>query len=80
MFILLTGKFPYGTDDTQTDYEMITTADRAYTQDIIYKRLSPEAKEIMKQMLTKDPKKRVSAKEALKHKWFEIADKIEVDE
>ena len=31
-------------------------------------------------MLTKDPKKRISAKEALKHKWFEIADKIEVDE
>eukprot|EP01022_Parablepharisma_sp_SALTPOND_P001620 TRINITY_DN106914_c0_g1_i1.p2 TRINITY_DN106914_c0_g1~~TRINITY_DN106914_c0_g1_i1.p2 ORF type:complete len:304 (+),score=46.41 TRINITY_DN106914_c0_g1_i1:1180-2091(+) len=34
-------------------------------------RVSPEAKDLISLLLTKDPKRRISAKNAMKHKWFE---------
>lgn len=35
--------------------------------------ISDEAKDLINQLLTYEPSKRISAKEALEHKWFEIA-------
>jgi serine/threonine protein kinase len=39
----------------------------------VWKDISEDAKELVKQMLTKDPTQRISAKDALRHKWFECA-------
>jgi calcium-dependent protein kinase len=35
--------------------------------------ISEEAKDLLREMLQKDPIKRISAIEALNHKWFEIS-------
>lgn len=36
-----------------------------------WEKVSPLAKDLIKKLLVKDPKKRMSPKQALKHPWFE---------
>jgi len=35
--------------------------------------VSDEAKDLLEQMLVKDPRKRISAEDAMNHVWFEIS-------
>ena len=37
----------------------------------VFKSISPDSLDLLRKMLQKDPKKRISAKQALTHKWFE---------
>jgi calcium-dependent protein kinase len=37
--------------------------------------ISDEVKDLLEQMLVKDPKKRISAVDAMNHRWFEISHK-----
>jgi calcium-dependent protein kinase len=39
--------------------------------DLLWDRLSPEAKDLVMKMMTTDPKKRLTVKEALKHPWIQ---------
>ena len=39
-----------------------------------FKKLSRECRDFIRNMLKHNPKDRISAEEALQHKWFEIAD------
>lgn len=45
----------------------------------VWKNISKEAKNLVKQMLTKDPNERISARLALHHKWFEMAPENEIN-
>jgi serine/threonine protein kinase len=37
-----------------------------------WKNISVEVKDLISRMLVYDPEKRISAKDALKHKWFSL--------
>ena len=50
-------------------YNNIITADYAD----LPKSFSPELKDLIAQMLKKDPKERITAKNALEHPWFNNA-------
>lgn len=72
LYILLSGKPPFdGNNDQEiTDNVKIGTFTM---KDKIWKNISNEAKTLIKSMLTFDPANRPSARESLKHKWFENA-------
>lgn len=44
-----------------------------------WKKVSPEAKELVKGMLNLNVKKRLTASECLEHKWFEVAENLKSD-
>jgi calcium-dependent protein kinase len=72
MFILLSGKPPFdGKDDTEiTDAVKIG---KYKMEDEPWGSISKDGKALVKQMLTKDPNERISARLALNHTWFEVA-------
>jgi len=78
-YILVTGTPPFnsmvkgangnmGIDSTKIK-ELILKGKVSY-KNKIFKKYDPEVKEIIKKMLTLNPKKRSDAKEILKHPWF----------
>lgn len=79
MYILLSGKPPFdGANDQEiTDNVKIGTF---HMKDKIWKDISQDAKSLIKAMLTFDPSQRVSAREALKHKWFENAPDVAINQ
>jgi len=69
MYILLTGKTPFiGRDDDQIIEKILFDS---YNTDLI-KKYNRHTKELLSKLLEKDPKKRISADEALNHKVFYI--------
>ena len=69
MYILLTGKTPFiGRDEDQTIEKILFNS---YNTDLI-KKYNRHTKELLSKLLEKDPKKRISADEALNHKVFYI--------
>jgi len=68
-YILLSGKLPFnGEEDTEV-FENIKKGE--YSIDIPpFEKVSPEAKDLIKQLLLLDPEKRISVKDALNHKFF----------
>lgn len=69
MFTLFTGHVPY----TGMSDHKITSNIQKFNIDFDNSRLvsaSESSKNLLKRMLCKDPKKRISAEEALSHKWF----------
>lgn len=48
-------------------------------KDKIWKDISTDAKNLIKLMLTFDPTHRISAREALRHKWFENAPDVAIN-
>ena len=70
-FVLLAeGTPPFLGDSESGTIELVKSKDLEFpSQDWEY--ISPEAKEFCRFLLEKDPKKRPSAKEALKHHWLE---------
>ena len=69
MYILLTGKPPFGGNDDKEIIQKVKTG--VYdTKSPFFTRLSTEAKDLIQKLLQTDTKKRLSALEALQHKWF----------
>lgn len=63
MYVLLTGLPPFsGETDRQVELQILRTEPD-------YAGLSPAARDCLKQMLVKDPKRRASAREILNHHW-----------
>lgn len=62
LYNLLSGEAPWDDDDR--------TFKLTFGKD--WKDISDEAKDLISKLLTIDPKKRYSAKEALEHKWLVI--------
>ncbi len=52
----------------------------SYKKKSEYIKLSYNAKSLINKMLTKDKRKRISARQALEDSWFEIVEEIEIDE
>lgn len=67
----MTGKFPFGKDKAgEKLIKAIIKEDINYSKSD-WSKISPEGKSFVKQLLQKDPKKRVSIKDILKHDWIQ---------
>ena len=69
LYILLCGYPPFNGSNNSAIYYNIQNSNPDFTGDE-WKDVSKEAIELIKQMLVKDPSKRISASVALSHKWF----------
>ena len=69
MYILLIGKPPF---DGETDKEIIKKVEKGdfNKTDYPFNTLSNNAKDLIDKLMTYDPKKRISAEDALQHPWF----------
>lgn len=77
-FMVLAGKAPFfGRNDSEI-YASVRTGKFEFSCPS-WKTVSSDAKDFISALLTLDPKKRLSAAEALDHKWIKIA-KNKVDE
>lgn len=72
MYILLTGEPPFNGDDMDELFDNIKTKDLDFNCEDLSE-VSADAKELLKQLLDKDYKKRPSASDALLHPWFKNA-------
>ena len=71
LYILLCGAPPfYGTCEDEI-FHKIVTGNYSFKHSI-WKKISPEAKDLITKLLDLNPTIRLSAKEALEHKWFKI--------
>jgi len=70
LHLALTGKIPF---DGKTDDEIYYKIENIAYNDLDPRLLarSPEVRDLLDKLLQKDENKRISAKEALNHKWFE---------
>jgi serine/threonine protein kinase len=69
LYLMLCGYEPfYG----ETDSELIAANKEAHVEfeGAAWTNVSPEAKDLLRSMLAKDPKQRISAKDALQHPWI----------
>lgn len=78
LFVMLSGKppFPGKSDDAiieRVKEGTYTFPDREWSQ------VTPEAKDLVRKLMEKDPKTRLSAAEALQHPWIQKMVKLSVD-
>ena len=71
MYILLTGRPPFNGNDKEDIMEKIKIGVYDMTK-YPWGIISEEAKSLIKGLLEVNPKKRLTAEEALEHKWFQI--------
>ena len=69
MFTLLCGQLPFSVDGNQL-YSDIRRGNYSF-DDPVWQTVSPAAKDLLKRLLTVNPEKRISAKEAKEHSWFQ---------
>ena len=73
LYILLCGAPPfYGTCEDEIFHKIITC--KFSFKHSVWKEISPEAKDLITKLLDLNPKSRLSAKEALEHKWFTMTE------
>lgn len=70
MYLTLFGRFPFEGDNAQQIFEKIKS-DKLNIPTKDASRFSPECIDFLQKILEKNPKKRLSAQEALAHKWIE---------
>ena len=68
-YLMLSGSLPFD-DKDEKEVERKTVAEPPPYKGSIWKKISPEARDFIKRLLEKDPKKRMNIKEALQHEWF----------
>jgi calcium/calmodulin-dependent protein kinase I len=68
-YILLCGFPPFYNDQLPELFEQIMKADYDFPEDY-WRDISQDAKDFISRLLVVDPKKRMTGKEALKHKWL----------
>lgn len=71
-FVLLSRRAPFF---GPTDADTVASVHRGYFEfsEPSWKSVSSDAKDFIRALLTKDPKKRLSAAQALDHKWIKMA-------
>ena len=74
-YILLGGYAPFEEDDNSVLIERITSADYEF-HDQYWGPISDDAKDLIDKLMTLDPKKRLTASQALKHKWITASDEV----
>lgn len=75
LYILLSGKFPFGGKNESEYYQRVLTKE-AYFPSEEWSSVSEDAKNLVRGMLSKDPTKRLTADECLTHPWLKRADAI----
>lgn len=75
-YVLLTGYSPFGADDRQTTFCNITQAKLEFGE--LFEDISNDAIDFIKKLLVKEPKKRISCKDALNHPWLSRTDDLVV--
>ncbi|PFH37490.1 calcium-dependent protein kinase CDPK6 [Besnoitia besnoiti] len=76
MYFLLSGCLPFTGTSLEEVQEKATYAEPNYALEC--RHLTPQAIDLLKRMLTKDPRQRPSASEVLKHVWFNQANTAEI--
>ena len=72
LYMLLSGNPPFDGTDDQSILKKVKIG-KYKMEGEEWNRVSNEAKDLIKQMLTFNPEERISAEEALKHPWFDLA-------
>lgn len=70
MYILLSGKFPFGGNGEKEYYARVLSTD-AYFPAKEWDHVSASAKHLVRGMLDKDPSKRLTAEQCLNHPWLQ---------
>ena len=78
LYIMLCGDPPFDGDDDDQIYKSIIKGKVEFNQNI-WSEVSNEAKDLIKKLLTKDPKSRYSAFQCLQHPWFNKNDINEIN-
>ena len=71
LYMMVTGKSVFQASNGREVIKKNTECEISYPP-ADWGQLSPELKKLTMQLLERDPKNRLSAKQALEHKWFEI--------
>jgi calcium-dependent protein kinase len=69
LYLLLSGLLPFGGESRTIIFDKISEGRYTFEKKE-FKNISEEAKDLIRLMLVVQPKKRVTAAQALKHKWF----------
>eukprot|EP00854_Cymbomonas_tetramitiformis_P013183 gene13183-15576_t len=69
LYMLLSGQFPFEDDDEDELERQIIAADLDLTTPE-WDSISPEGKDLVRGLLHRDPKQRLTASDALEHSWF----------
>ena len=69
-YLMLSGSLPFDDKHDEEEIARKTVAEPPPYKGSIWKKISPEARDFIKRLLEKDPKKRMNIKEALQHEWF----------
>lgn len=69
LYILLSGEPPFYHDDTFELYELIKNCKYNFDS-AVWKQVSADAKDLIKNLLTKEPEERLSAEGVLNHPWI----------
>ena len=72
LYILLSGYLPFSGDNAAEVFEKISEG-RFDFHHREWKKVSDDAKDLIRRLLTVDPKKRIKCGDALKHPWFKNA-------
>ena len=75
MYILLSGEYPFWGKDIDELYKKIKAGKLSWDGDWSY--VSEDAKDLLRKLLNPNYKRRITAKDALEHKWFATAKKRE---
>lgn len=79
LYILLSGIPPFNGPDDQKIMDKVASGQ--YTMDIPeFEKVSKLGKDLIKKMLEFNPKKRVSAQEAINHEWFNTMKSKDIDD
>jgi len=73
MYLLLNEELPFEMPSQKKKFTQILK-EFNFDNIIETKNISPDGKDLMKRLLQQDPKKRISAEDALKHPWFKLKD------
>jgi len=69
-YLLLCGKLPFSDEHSEREVARQTIHEKLSFTQPIWEKKSKEAKDFVNKLLNKDPKKRMSVKEALIHSWI----------
>lgn len=69
-YFLLAGYTPFDRDTQQAEMEAIIAGDYKFEPEEYWENVSETAKDFVRALLTVDPAKRLTAAQALQHKWL----------
>lgn len=72
-YFLLCGYTPFDRDTTMEEMQAIINADYRFEPTQYWEHVSDTAKDFINQLLTTDPSKRLTARQALQHPWLDSA-------